>query len=45
MCLMTVRRWKKKFDSELESIENAAKEGQSLHLVTKLYHKSNKLLK
>ena len=40
----TVRRWKKKFDSWLESSENAPK-GQSLHFVMKFYQKSNKLLK
>ena len=38
-----VRRWKKKFDSRLESIKmHPNQEGQSLHLVTKLYEKKKK---
>ena len=28
MCLMTVRRWKKKFESGVESIKNAPKSGR-----------------
>ena len=36
----TVRRWKKKFESGVESIKNALQSGRSnLHLVKKLFPK------
>ena len=35
----TVRRWKKKFESGVESSKNAPKSGQNLHLIKKSFPK------